>query len=66
MLEYKVDSLRKAQQKLCYKSVLEVAKPKADSIIMSFEYEAINEELEKPEKPEKPKKPAIEIPEFKE
>ena len=64
MVEYKVDSLQKAQQKICYKSVLEVAKPKADSIIMSFEYEAINEELDKPEKPEKPEKPAIEIPNF--
>ncbi|MGB1120633.1 MAG: hypothetical protein ACPG3Z_01465 [Saprospiraceae bacterium] len=66
MIEYKVDSLQKAQQKICYQMVLAVAKPKADSIIMEFEYEAINEALDKPQKPDKPEKPKVEIPEFEE
>lgn len=66
MVEYKVDSLQKEQQKICYQAVLAAARPKADSIIMEFEYEAINEELDKPEKPNKPEKPKVEIPEFEE
>lgn len=64
MVEYKVDSMRKAQQGICYETVLTAAKPKADSIIMEFEYEVINEELDKPEKPNKPEKPKVEIPVF--
>ena len=64
MLEYKVDSLRKEQEKVCYSAVLKAAIPKADSIITQFEYEAMNEELETPEKPEKPEKPEVQIPKF--
>lgn len=64
MLEYKVDSLRKAQEKVCYNDVLKAAIPKADSIIMQFEYEALNEELDMPEKPDKPEMPKVEIPVF--
>lgn len=64
VVEYKIDSVRKAQQAICYESVLKIAKPKADSIILAFEYEAINEELDKPDKPLKPKKPEVEIPVF--
>lgn len=64
IVEYKVDSIRKAQQAICYKFVLQTAKPMADSIILGFEYEAINEALDNPEKPQKPEKPEVEIPVF--
>lgn len=64
MLEYKVDSLRKAQEKVCYNEVLKAAIPKADSIIMQFEYEALNEALDMPDKPDKPEMPKVEIPVF--
>lgn len=66
LVEYKVDSMKRAQQRICYGSVLVAARPKADSIISAFEYDALNEALDKPEKPNKPEKPKVEIPEFKE
>jgi|GEM_PF-1886790 starvation-inducible outer membrane lipoprotein len=64
MVEYKVDSFRIAQEAVCYQTVLVVAKPKADSIILSFQMEASNDTLNRPERPNKPKKPKVEIPVF--
>lgn len=65
MVEYKVDSFRIAQEAICYQTVLAAAKPKADSIILSFQLEASNDEIDRPQRPKKPAKPKVEIPVFK-
>lgn len=64
MVEYKVDSFRIAQEAICYQAVLTAAKPKADSIIMVFQMEALSDTLNRPERPKKPEKPKVEIPTF--
>jgi hypothetical protein len=64
MVEYKVDSFRIAQEAICYQTVLAVAKPKADSIILSFQMAASSDTINRPERPKKPKKPTVKIPVF--
>jgi hypothetical protein len=64
MVEYKVDSFRIAQEAICYQTVLAVAKPKADSVILSFQIAASSDTLNRPERPKKPEKPKVKIPIF--
>lgn len=65
MVEYKVDSFRITQEAICYQMVLATAKPKADSVILSFQMEALSDTINRPERPKKPEKPKVEIPVFK-
>ncbi len=64
LVEYKLDSFKKAEQTVCYNEVVTLARIKADSVISIFETEAKIDTLNRPEKPIKPAKPEVTIPEF--
>ena len=60
----KVFSIKGEYEKSCNKRIMEVAIPRADSLIAEMFTAPIKEAYKKPEKPEKPEMPVVEIPDF--
>ena len=64
MVEYKLDSFRRAQQAVCYENALKIAEIEAARIISEFETAAAQDTSARPDRPERPAKPDVKIPDF--
>lgn len=64
MVEYKLDSFRRAQQTICYQNALKLAEVEAARIIAEFETAAARDTSARPDRPKRPAKPEVKIPDF--